>query len=217
MASTSREAITASPRLKRIQRNAIGLITLGCALNYVDRSTLAIANPLIRHDLGFSIAEMGLLLSAFLWAYAAFQLPAGALVDRLGPRRMLGAGIFVWSVAQALGGAVSNFTEFVGARVFLGLGESPQFSGLVRIVRDWYNVRERGLPTGIGLCGSKLGPAIAPLVLTSLMLSFGWRWMFIIMGAVGILVSLIWYATYREPHEVDLTTEEQAYLSDGEA
>src|ERR1700709_1879657 len=101
-------APTASARIKRIQRNSIGLITLGCALNYVDRSTLAIANPLIRHDLGLSIAEMGLLLSAFLWAYAAFQLPAGALVDRLGPRRLLGAGIFVWSLAQALGGLVGN-------------------------------------------------------------------------------------------------------------
>ena len=159
---------TASARIKRIQRNSIALLTLGCAVNYVDRSTLAIANPLIRHDLGLSIAQMGLLLSAFLWAYAAFQLPAGALVDRLGPRRMLGAGMFVWSLAQALGGVVGNFGEFVAARVFLGLGESPQFSGLVRVVRDWYNVRERGLPTGIALCGSKLGPAIAPLVLTAL-------------------------------------------------
>jgi MFS family permease len=206
-----------SLRIKRIQRQSISLITLGCAVNYIDRSTLAIANPLIRHDLGLSIAEMGLLLSAFLWAYAAFQLPSGALVDRVGPRKMLGIGMFVWSVAQALGGVVGSFWQFVGARVFLGLGESPQFSGLVRVVRDWYNVRERGLPTGIGLCGSKLGPAIAPLILTSLMLLFGWRWMFIIMGGVGIAVALIWYAVYREPHQVDLTAAEKAYLADGEA
>jgi MFS family permease len=216
MATTSRDNQSASPRVKTIQRRAIGLITLGCALNYMDRSTLAVANPLIRHDLGFSIAEMGLLLSAFLWAYAAFQLPAGALVDRLGPRRLLAAGMFVWSLAQATGGLVTGFWGFVGARVFLGLGESPQFSGLVRVVRDWYNVRERGLPTGIGLCGSKLGPAIAPLVLTSLMLSFGWRWMFVIAGLAGIVLSLIWYAVYREPPEVDLTQDETAYLAAGD-
>jgi MFS family permease len=216
MASIPGERFTASRRIKRIQRNAIGLITLGCALNYIDRSTLAVANPLIRHDLGLSIADMGLLLSAFLWAYAAFQLPAGALVDRLGPRRLLGIGIFVWSVAQATGGLVGSFWQFVGARVFLGLGESPQFSGLVRVVRDWYNVRERGLPTGIGLCGSKLGPAIAPLILTSLMLSLGWRWMFVIAGGAGIVLSLIWYAVYREPREVNLTADEKAYLSEGE-
>jgi len=208
--------VPASARIKRIQRNSIGLITLGCAVNYIDRSTLSVANPLIRHDLGFSIAQMGLLLSAFLWAYAAFQLPAGALVDRLGPRKLLGAGMFVWSIAQAAGGLVGGFWQFVGARVFLGAGESPQFSGLVRVVRDWYNVRERGLPTGVGLCGSKLGPAIAPLILTALMLTFGWRWMFVVMGVVGIGVSLVWYAVYREPREVDLTADEKAYLSDGE-
>jgi len=207
----------ASPRIKRIQRNSIGLLVLGCAINYIDRSTLAVANPLIRHDLGLTIGDMGLLLSAFLWAYAAFQLPAGALVDRFGPRRMLGLGMFVWSLAQALGGLVGGFWQFTGARVFLGLGESPQFSGLVRVVRDWYNVKERGLPTGIGLCGSKLGPALAPPLLTALMLAFGWRWMFVIMGGVGIAVSLIWYAVYREPREVDLTEEEKAYLSEGEA
>ena len=176
-------AVIASPRLKRIQRGSVALLVLGCAVNYVDRSTLAVANPLIRHDLGLSIAQMGLLLSAFLWAYAVFQLPAGALVDRLGPRKLLGAGIFIWSLAQALGGLVGNFWQFVVARVFLGMGESPQFSGLVRVVRDWFNVRERGLPTGIGLCGSKLGPAIAPPLLTVLMLAFGWRWMFVIMAA----------------------------------
>jgi MFS family permease len=207
----------ASPRLKRIQRGSVALLVLGCAVNYVDRSTLAIANPLIRHDLHLSIADMGLLLSAFLWAYAAFQLPAGALVDRFGPRRMLGLGIFLWSLAQALGGLVGSFWEFVGARILLGLGESPQFSGLVRVVRDWFNVRERGLPTGIGLCGSKLGPAIAPPVLTVLMLTCGWRWMFVIMGGVGIAVSVLWYTIYREPREVALTETEKTYLVEGEA
>jgi len=101
--------------------------------------------------------------------------------------------------------------------VFLGMGESPQFSGLVRVVRDWFNVRERGLPTGISLSGSKLGPAIAPPLLTALMLAFGWRWMFLIVGVLGIGVAILWYAVYREPREVALTADEEAYLTDGEA
>lgn len=210
-------SVTATPRLKRIQRGSVALLVLGCTLNYVDRSTLAIANPLIRHDLGLSISDMGLLLSAFLWSYAAFQLPTGALVDRIGPRRLLGLGILIWSVAQGFGGLVNGFWQFVVARVFLGMGESPQFSGLARVVRDWFNHRERGLPTGIGLSGSKLGPALAPPLLTVLMLSFGWRWMFIIMGVVGVGIAALWYAIYREPREVALTEEENAYLTDGEA
>jgi MFS family permease len=68
---------------------------------------------------------MGLLLSAFLWAYAFSQLPGGALTDRLDPRRLLGLGLFVWSLAQAAAGLVGSFWQFVVARIFLGAGDSP--------------------------------------------------------------------------------------------
>jgi len=52
-------SVKASARIKRIQRNSIGLVTLGCAVNYIQRSTLAVANPLIRHDPGLPIGEWG--------------------------------------------------------------------------------------------------------------------------------------------------------------
>jgi MFS family permease len=210
------ETVVRPPRIRRTQRVALILLLLGCTLNYVDRSTLAIANPLVRQDLGFSISEMGLLLSAFLWAYAAGQLPGGALVDRFGPRLVLGAGVALWSVAQGLAGFVGNFFQFATARALLGLGESGQFPGSVRVVRDWFNIGDRGLAIGIYNSGSKLGPAIAPPLLTALMLPFGWRWMFIIMGVAGVVVAIIWYTLYRDVSQVTLSAEETAYLSQGE-
>ncbi|MBV9863111.1 MAG: MFS transporter [Alphaproteobacteria bacterium] len=210
------ETISRPPRIRRVQRTALVLLLLGCTLNYVDRSTLAVANPLVRQDLGFSISEMGLLLSAFLWAYAAGQLPSGALVDRFGPRLLLGAGMALWSIAQAVAGFVGNFAEFATARAFLGLGESAQFPGSVRVVRDWFNIGDRGLAIGIYNSGSKLGPAIAPPLLTALMLPFGWRWMFIIMGAVGVVVAAVWFTIYRDVSAVALDPGEAAYLSQGE-
>jgi MFS family permease len=166
--------------------------------------------------MGLSIADMGLLLSAFLWAYAFFQLPGGALVDRVGPRRLLTVGLTVWSLAQAAAGFVGNFTQFSVVRVFLGAGEAPMFSSCVRIVRDWFAARQRGL--GMGICNttSSLGPAISPPILTFLMLSFGWRWMFIIMGIAGVIVAAILFATYRDVRESNLTTEEKAFLTEGE-
>jgi sugar phosphate permease len=75
-------ASPASPRVRRMQITALTLLVISGAVNYVDRATLAIGNPLIRADLHLSIADMGLLLSAFLWAYAFAQLPAGGLLDR---------------------------------------------------------------------------------------------------------------------------------------
>ena len=204
------------PRIRRVQASALALLVIAGTLNYVDRAALSIANPLIREELGLSIADMGLLLSAFLWAYAFSQLPGGALTDRLGPRRLLGLGLFVWSLAQAAAGLVGSFWQFVVARVFLGAGEAPMFSGAARVVRDWWNVRDRGLPTGIWNCASSLGPTIAPPLLTVLMISFGWRWMFVSMGLLGIVVAIVWYTVYREVAEAALSPGEAHHLTEGE-
>lgn len=207
---------TAPASIRRRQRSALIMLVIAGTLNYLDRSTLSIANPLIRNELGLSIADMGLLLSAFLWAYAFAQLPSGALVDRVGPHRLLAAGLGLWSIAQAVAGFVTSFWQFSIARVFLGLGEAPMFSSAVRVVRDWYNVRDRGLPTGTWNCTSSLGPAIAPPILTALMIGFGWRWMFGIMGVVGLVVATTWFVLYRDPTEEHFTDEERHYLTEGE-
>src|SRR6201992_4260857 len=206
----------ATPRLKSIQRVALALLVVAGVVNYIDRATLAVANPLIRDELGLSIAEMGYLLSAFLWAYAFSQLPTGAMVDRLGPRILLTMGLSLWSLAQLLGGLVVNFGEFFGARILLGIGEAPQFPTGARVVRDWFNQRDRGLGTGIFNCASSLGTAIAVPLLTFLMLSFGWRTMFMIMGVAGLAMAAIWYLAYRNPPDVALTAEENVYRTQGD-
>jgi len=210
------EAMTATPRVKAIQRAALAMLVVAGVINYVDRATLAVANPLIRQDLGLNIADMGYLLSAFLWAYAFAQLPTGAMVDKLGPRLLLTCGLSVWSFAQFLGGLVQGFGQFFGARILLGIGEAPQFPTCARVVRDWFNPRDRGLATGIFNCASSLGTAIAVPLLTFLMLSFGWRVMFMIMGVAGLAMAAVWFVFYRNPSDVDLTAEEVAYRTQGD-
>ncbi len=208
--------IAATPRVRVIQRTALAMLVLAGAVNYIDRATLAVANPLIREELGLSLADMGYLLSAFLWAYAFAQLPTGAMVDKLGPRLLLTMGLSLWSLAQLLGGLVQNFGQFFAARLLLGVGEAPQFPTGARVARDWFNPRDRGLATGIFNCASTLGTAIAVPLLTFLMLSFGWRWMFVIMGVAGLLVAALWFALYRNPQQVALTAEENAYRTQGD-
>jgi MFS family permease len=210
------QAMTATPRVKSIQRAALAMLVVAGVINYIDRATLAVANPLIRDDLGLSIADMGYLLSAFLWAYAFAQLPTGAMVDKLWPRVLLTFGLSLWSFAQFLGGLVQNFGQFFAARLLLGVGEAPQFSTGARVVRDWFHPRDRGLATGIFNCASSLGTAIAVPLLTFLMLSFGWRVMFMIMGAAGLAMAAVWYIFYRNPSDVDLTADEIAYRTQGD-
>jgi sugar phosphate permease len=208
--------MTATPRVKIIQKTALAMLVLAGCVNYIDRATLAVANPLIRQDMGLSIADMGYLLSAFLWSYAFAQLPTGAMVDRLGPRLLLTIGLSLWSLAQLLGGFVQSFGQFFGARILLGIGEAPQFPTGARVARDWFNPRDRGLATGVFNCASTLGTAIAVPLLTILMLTFGWRWMFGIMGIAGLLVAALWYTVYRNPQDIALTAEENAYRTQGD-
>ena len=182
----------------------------------MDRSAVSVANPLIRHDLGLSVGEMGLLLSAFAWSYGLAQLPAGILVDRLGARRMLGAGLVVWSVAQMASALSLTLVQFMAARAALGLGESPMYTGGTRVCADWYPERERTLPVAVFNASASLGPAVAPALLTALMASFGWRAMFTVIGGLGVLIAVGWLAAYRGPAAAGLSPAERIAIGGGE-
>ena len=203
-------------RVRRVQKTALILLVISGVINYVDRASLAVGLPLIRQDLGISIAHSGVLLSAFLCAYAICQLPAGAAVDRFGARLLLSVALALWSLAQILGGMVSSFREFIGARALLGLGESPQFPSCARVVADWFARRDRGLATGVWNCSSSLGTAIAAPVLSILMIHLGWRWMFITLGLAGLVVGFIFYCSHRDPQQLRLSAAELEYLSGSE-
>jgi sugar phosphate permease len=200
------------PRVRRSQKVALALLMVSGIINYLDRGTLAVANPLIRADLGLSLGQMGLLLSAFSWSYALCQLPVGGLVDRVGPRRLLGVGLIIWSIAQMAGGIVSTFGYFVVARIILGIGEAPQFPSAARVVSNWFPLRQRGTPTGIFNSASPLGTALAPLCLSVLVVEFHWRWAFIITGVAGLVMAVVWFALYRDPNKATMTEEERRYL-----
>ena len=210
------ESLAVPPRVRRIQVVTLVLPVTAGVVNYVDRATLAVANPLIREELGLSVADMGLLLSAFLWAYAFAQLPAGALADRLGPRRTLTLGLSAWSLGQMCGGLVTGFWQFVAARVVLGAGEAPHFPTCARISRDWFNRRQRGTATGIWNCASSLGTFVSLPLLTAVMLAVGWRWMFALMGLAGLTVAAAYFLVFRDPAGAGLTRAEAGFLTEGD-
>lgn len=172
---------------------------LAGAVNYVDRITLSVANPLIAAELHLRPAQMGVLLSAFLWSYALAQAPAGALIDRFGPRRLLGAAMGLWSAAQTATGLATGLPALILARLALGVGESPQWPVGARVVRTWFRHEHRGAATGVFNSASTLGPALAPPIVTALMLALGWRGAFVATGIAGLAVAALWLSIYRDP------------------
>ncbi|USX27003.1 MFS transporter [Oxalobacteraceae bacterium OTU3CINTB1] len=202
-------------RIRRSQTLSLVLLVVCGVINYLDRATLAVANEYIRADLGLSLGQMGLLLSAFSWSYALCQLPVGALVDKIGPRWLLGIGLVVWSLAQAAGGLASTFGWFVIARIALGIGEAPQFPAAARVVSNWFPARSRGTPTGVYNSASPLGVALAPLLLAPLIAATSWHWAFFVTGAMGLAAAVVWVALYRDPVPAQLNADERTYLEDG--
>jgi sugar phosphate permease len=203
-------------RIRRSQTLALVLLVVCGVINYLDRATLAVANEFIRADLGLSLGQMGVLLSAFSWSYALCQLPVGALVDKVGPRWLLGIGLVLWSLAQAAGGLAATFGWFVIARIALGIGEAPQFPAAARVVSNWFPPRARGTPTGIYNSASPLGVALAPLLLAPLIAATSWHWAFFVTGGMGLVAALIWVGLYRDPVADKLSAEERAYLAGDE-
>jgi MFS family permease len=108
-------------------------------------------------------------------------------------------GMVTWSLVQSAAGFVSNITQLYWSRIGLGITESPLSPSTVRALRTWFRPEDRGLAISIAFSGASLGPAIAPPLLTWLMLGWGWRVMFVIVGVLGIVLGCVWWSYYRDP------------------
>jgi sugar phosphate permease len=215
---TNRDTFDFSPRTQKLRTIAVVLLVVAGCVNYLDRAALAVGEPEIRQTLGLSYSKMGLLLSAFAWSYGLAQIPAGTLIDRFGPRRILGGGLILWSLAQIGASFVGSFAQFIAARVGLGLGESPMYVGGTRVCADWFALKERALPIAIFNSSSALAPAFAPPLLTWLMVAFGWRTMFLIVGLAGFCIAVLWFTFYRSPLSAEVPQADIAEIHrhDGE-
>lgn len=184
--------------LRGRQTIALALLFAAGLVNFFDRSSLSIANTSVRAEMHLNATQMGWLLSAFSLAYGFAQLPLIGLLDRLGARVVLGFGLVLWSAAQLLTGFVRTLPAFLGLRVLLGVGEAPFYPSGVRSVREWFTSAARARATALMSSSQTIGLAIAPPVLTWIMLRLGWRGMFAILGVAGLVVSAVWIALYRE-------------------
>ena len=200
-------------RIRRVQNVTLVLLFIAGIVNFLDRSSLSVAGEAIRGDLGLSATEFGVLLSAFSLSYGFAQLPSGMLLDRFGPRIVLGAGLIFWSLMQALTGMVNSFSHFILLRIGLGIGEAPFMPAGVKSINDWYVQKERGTAVGIFNSSTVLGQAIAPPALVLMQIAGGWRTMFVVIGLAGIVVGLCWYAWYRNRAQFDLQQDERLYLA----
>jgi sugar phosphate permease len=173
------------------------LISLMYMITYMDRTGISIAAPAMEKDFGLSSTAMGIVFSVFLWAYAIGQIPGGSLADRFGPRLILLVIVPFWSLMTGLTAVAAGAASLIVIRFVFGLAESAAFPTATRAMQLWFPKAERGIVQGVTHSFSRLAVAIVPFLAVSITVAFGWRWIFYIFGAAGLLWSLAFYLLYR--------------------
>jgi MFS family permease len=147
-------------------------------------------------------------IGAFTLSYAVFEIPTGALGDRIGPRKVLTRIVLWWSVFTSVTGLVMGFYPLLLARFLFGAGEAGAFPNASVAVSRWFPMRERGRAMGVMLMASQLGGAVAPLLVVPIQMHYGWRASFYVFGLVGVAWSAVWWWWFRDsPREKKGVTE----------
>jgi MFS family permease len=187
-ATASSPARTAS-RLKWL---VLCLLMASVCINYIDRGNLSVSGVQVSKELGLHPSQLGILLSAFFWTYAIFQVISGWLIDRFDVVWVFAIGYFIWSGTTALTGLLSGYTALLMVRLLLGASESVAYPSYSKIIALGFTEDQRGTANGLVDAASKLGPALGMIVGGTILAHWGWRAVFLSIG----LASMLWVAPW---------------------
>ena len=183
------------------------MLFLVTTINYADRATISIAGSSLQKDLGIDAIELGYIFSAFGWAYVLGQIPGGWLLDRFGSKRVYAGSIFLWSFFTLLQGYIGVFGVASAVvvlfllRFMVGLAEAPSFPGNARIVAAWFPTKERGTASAIFNSAQYFATVLFAPLMGWIVYTFGWQHVFVVMGALGILFSIVWMYVIHNPKD----------------
>jgi MFS transporter, ACS family, aldohexuronate transporter len=194
-------AETVGARVGRYRWVICGLLFFATTVNYVDRQVLGILSKDLKLAIGWTEVDYGNIVAAFNAAYAFGLLLAGRLMDRIGTRTGYAAAIIWWSLAAMAHALARTPFGFGVARAALGIGEAGNFPAAIKTVAEWFPKKERAFATGLFNAGSNVGAIVAPFTVPWIALHLGWRWAFILTGAIGFLWLLFWLPIYKRPEQ----------------
>ena len=197
----------------------VALLFLAGVINYLDRSALSIAAPLIQKDLNFSHAQMGVVFSSFFVGYALFNFVGGVLSDKVGAKRVFGTAMGVWSLFCGATALATGIGSLIVLRVLFGMGEGPFSSSNIKMVNNWFPRKEVASAIGVISSGTPLGGALAGPVVGFMAVQFGWRWAFVAIMLLGLLWLVFWAATTTEHPQQNsrVTSDEMQLILAGQA
>jgi len=191
----------------RTRYMTLAVLFLVTVVSYADRSMLSLTGSAISKDLRLTPVALGYIFSAFGWAYAAGQVPGGWLLDRFGSRRIYALSVFSWSVFVFSLAFVGNCTAAVAAFALfallflMGLCEAPLFPANTRIVAAWFPTAERGTAAAVFTSAQYFAAALFAPIMGWITHAFGWKYVFLLMGAVGFAAAVLCVRSIYNPRE----------------
>jgi MFS transporter, ACS family, hexuronate transporter len=173
------------------------LLLAATTLNYLDRQTISILAPTIQREMRLDNEALGWLFAVFYYSYTFAQFGVGLLLDRFSLRWLYGGAVVGWSAACALTGLANGFAALIGFRLLLGIMESANWPGAMRIVARVLPPRERAMGNGIFTSGTSIGALIAPALILAIQAWVGWRMAFVVVGSFGLVWFAGWYLATR--------------------
>jgi ACS family hexuronate transporter-like MFS transporter len=177
------------------------LLFASTVINYIDRQTLSLLAPYLKHDFHWTNTDYANLLIAFRLAYSFGQTICGRLIDRIGTRRGLTLSVIWYSIASICTSFARGFFSFAIIRFLLGAGESANWPGATKAVSEWFPKRDRALAAALFDSGSSIGGAIAPFLIFPIYFRWGWRPAFVIPGLLGFIWLFVWRKFYFLPQD----------------
>jgi MFS transporter, ACS family, glucarate transporter len=188
----------------RVRLFIVTVLFLVTTVNYADRATLSIAGTALSKELHLDSIAMGYVFSAFGWSYVIAQVPGGWLLDRYGSRWVYALSIIAWSIVTLLQGSVGFFSGgtaiivLFALRFLVGLAEAPSFPANARIVAAWFPGNERGTASAFFNSGQYFATVLFAPLMGWIAHDFGWRYVFYVMGVLGLIVGIVWIKTINE-------------------
>ncbi|MEU9530410.1 MFS transporter [Streptomyces sp. NPDC048210] len=199
------EATKKPAKKTRVRFAVLALILIISTVSQGDRAILSITGPAIQQDLGIGGVALGYLFSAFAWSYLLGQIPGGWLLDRLGTRFVYGGALAIWSTMTLLQafvpllGVGTAIVALFTLRLAVGLAEAPGYPANSRAVASWFPQTERGTASSIFASSAYAAPVFVTPLMAWLTHQHGWPSAYMVMGVLGLLLSLVWLWFYRPP------------------
>jgi len=174
----------------------LALLSASIAINLVDRQALSVVAPVMRNALHFSNTDYAYIVCAFQVGMFLGQVPAGALMDRVGTRLGLAVAFVAWSMANAAHALAGTLAVFIGLRFVMGFCECGNYTGGIKAIAALFPPKRRAFSGGVFNAGAQLGAVIAPPLIVWITLKMGWRMAFIVPSVLGLFWLIPWLAVY---------------------